>query len=731
MTENAPKKFRLSFVNAAEDVPRLVRAYGRACQGEFALVLRPPEQRGVLVLVRKDGATFWRSGEAPAADARRRAQARVQRGTDGSLRLVALTGGERGVAWVPYDAHGLVDGQEVTMAYTPDDQFAHVVDAHAPAHSDAPGLPANAVASKDAVALIKTEQKATPKPGPITLKGQWSGWLHCDAGTPRVELVRKLAAYGVLTIVSSPEGWSWSVARTEKWFSKPGTDTGSASTLLKAIEGGLARAMGLLGEACSVRDSHRRAALDTAFAVEHPITPAKEGKDPTDRLRPREPRKTKARVPPPVDAPVSLPDAPVTATALHQMAEEVTHAADALGAIRDMPWVWQESSAKDDAVAWFHDMGLKDISDEIAHYDGGPDRPVDAFMQFLRDHVAQNDLDEPTRLDALAQLTKLYEGWHTAPAILERARRLIRFAARMSESDLCRGRDQKEAVTAVQRAIQSYSEARDAIARGEPFDGLRKLRSIAQWVALAAAKAGKACAAGQINLPTGGASTTDDGLQPGDRASLASDPSRSGTIIEWRGEDRIAWREDGSTVTGLLHPSKLRAAVDVDAAPHGRGGLVVVPLGGTPGTAAELLAVLTGHTNTFQATPSAANAKKWMKSALLHVGVEAVSLSAKTVGFDDVGGGVRAFVRVVLPAHLEGNAEVERKLRLVDEALGKKAAPKISLEGWVYGAAEGRVKAPAASAPGSTVAVPEVDAAKDKALIDAFSAAVAVAMAGV
>lgn len=49
--------------------------------------------------------------------------------------------------------------------------------------------------------------------------------------------------------------------------------------------------MGLLGEVCSVRDSRRRAALDTAYAVEHPIRLALEGKDPTERLQPREPRK--------------------------------------------------------------------------------------------------------------------------------------------------------------------------------------------------------------------------------------------------------------------------------------------------------------------------------------------------------------------------------------------------------------------------------------------------------
>ena len=426
---------------------------------------------------------------------------------------------------------------------------------------------------------------------------------------------------------------------------------------------------------------------------------------------------------------VRSPDVPVTAPALRQMAEEVTHAADALGSIRGLAWVWHESSAKDDAVAWFHDMAMKDISDEIAAYDGGPDRPVDAFIQQLRERVDENDLDEPSRQDALVQLTKLYEGWHTAPAILERARRLIRFAARMSESELCRGREQKEAVGAVQRAIQSYGEARDAIARGEPFDGLRKLRSIAQWVSLAAAKAGKACAAGQINLPTGGSSLAEDGLQPGDRASLASDPRRVGTVIEWRDAERVVWQEDGQTARAVLHPSKLRAAVDVDAAPSAPGRLVVVPMGGTPGTVDELLAVVTGHTSTFRSTPTAAAAKKWVKAALLHLGVEVVSMSAKTVGFDDVGGGVRVFVRVILPAQIQGDARVNRKLRLVEEALGRKDAPRISLEAWVYGPAEERTRAPArAPAAPAQASESSPDAAKDKALIDAFSAAVAAAL---
>jgi hypothetical protein len=184
----------------------------------------------------------------------------------------------------------------------------------------------------------------------------------------------------VLTITSSPEGWTWSVARTEKWFSKPGADTGTAPTLLKAIEGGLARAMGLLGEACSVRDSHRRAALDTTFAVEHPIKPAHEGKDPTERLRPKEPRKTKARTPP------AGGRARVAARRAGDRARAAAHGrrghaeADALESVRDVPWVWQESSAKEDAVAWFTRSASTTSPRRSRPTTAGPDRPLDAFV---------------------------------------------------------------------------------------------------------------------------------------------------------------------------------------------------------------------------------------------------------------------------------------------------------------------------------------------------------------
>jgi hypothetical protein len=132
----------------------------------------------------------------------------------------------------------------------------------------------------------------------------------------------------------------------------------------------------------------------------------------------------------------------------------------------------------------------------------------------------------------------------------------------MSESELCRGTERKEAGDAVDRAVRAYTEARDAIGRGEPFDGVRKLRSIAQWVALAAVKAAKAYSAGQTSLPSGRSSVADEGLQSGDRALIVSDPSRVGSVLEWRGADRVAWREDRQRVTALLRVTMLAPVVD-------------------------------------------------------------------------------------------------------------------------------------------------------------------------
>ena len=55
------------------------------------------------------------------------------------------------------------------------------------------------------------------------------------------------------------------------------------------------------------------------------------------------------------------------------MADEVGREADALAALRDVTWVWHDSTAIDDAVAWFQEAGLGDLADDLVSYQGSPD----------------------------------------------------------------------------------------------------------------------------------------------------------------------------------------------------------------------------------------------------------------------------------------------------------------------------------------------------------------------
>ena len=218
------RSFRLDMVNAAEDIPRVIRAFVKVGKVECALVIRPHDGQGILVHS-QDGQA-WK--------------------------------------WMGVD-------------------------------SDIPQRPEEPVAPRVAIPLLRGAQASLPKQGPVTLRGMWSGKIACDRGQPKISLQRKVASYGVLHIWSDSVAkvWRWQVARTEKWFSRPGQSDGNASSLVVAIQQGLASAMGLLGEACSVRDSRRRSALDSEYAELHPIKVAREGKDPTERFNPKEPKPAK------------------------------------------------------------------------------------------------------------------------------------------------------------------------------------------------------------------------------------------------------------------------------------------------------------------------------------------------------------------------------------------------------------------------------------------------------
>ncbi len=223
-------EFRLSIVGNTEDVPRLIRGYGKLVSGEVAVVLRPRERKALLVrLATPDEALVWES--------------------DGAA------------------------------------DYLHV--------------PERVVSAAEAVKLAKAAQKPMPEKGSVTLRGTWTGLYVCDDGRPRIQLKRKLAAYGTLLLTSSPEGgWDWEFQRAGKWFAEARTSSGyGGDTLVEALQRAVLGAMEPVKEACSFRDTHRRREHDPEWAKAHPLQ-LREKKAPADPLeRMKEPKPKKARKP--------------------------------------------------------------------------------------------------------------------------------------------------------------------------------------------------------------------------------------------------------------------------------------------------------------------------------------------------------------------------------------------------------------------------------------------------
>jgi len=504
-----PKRFRLSFVGPIEDQPRLIRAYGRACDGEFAMVLRPSEARAVLVLItKKDGAFVWRSGADAADDGLVHATATVLR--DGQTKLRIDTGERAGATFRPHEdlAAGVAHGDVVEVAFAPDDQVAHVVGAGA--SGDALLRPETPIGAADAVALIKSEQKNVPKSGPTTLRGRWTGYLHCEGGTPRVELKRRLATYGTLTVSSHMgAGWSWSFERTEKWFSDEGDSTGEGiPTLSEAIEAGVLGAMSLVREACSFRDTRRRAAHDSDYAEKHPIRTPKPMKNPTERLQVRNRGRTRraASPPKPIEDGTPTPEVATSATGLGRMVEAANREGQTLAGLSGRRWIWEDRVPPADIAAWLEEQGFSGLGEAINEYSAAPDYPLVEFMKNLEkdllaaETVHDDDPDPALYAEARRRLVVLRQSLESTPATMERARKLIRYAGSMVKSPMCKGRERKEAMTALKSAVKAYEEARAAILVGKPWDALKTLRLIGEKVALSAAKAGRSCSAGQTSL---------------------------------------------------------------------------------------------------------------------------------------------------------------------------------------------------------------------------------------
>jgi len=265
-----PRRFRLDIVGELEDRPRLLRAYGRVRGAELAVVLRPTEQRALFVLLGKESCVLWKHELEPG-----------EKRTVGKLRLGKKTEiqvGSRVMQIVGELPAGLAKGQVVPVAVKSGRVRVLV-------GGDAPRVGTDEVVTADAVVRVKAMQRGLPPKGPMTLRGRWTGALVWDGVVPSIELKRKLAAYGTLVCRSTPMGWSWTFERAKRWYSGEKREEGSGyDTLMDAIEAGLTAAMRLVREACGVRDTSRRAALDDAWAATHPIAMPRERANPVEKL---------------------------------------------------------------------------------------------------------------------------------------------------------------------------------------------------------------------------------------------------------------------------------------------------------------------------------------------------------------------------------------------------------------------------------------------------------------
>ena len=403
-------------------------------------------------------------------------------------------------------AYGRGCGGEVALVVRPRDNIALLVHqvkkqpakvwrtdlGLAPSH--APELDA---APADAVSEIRRMKANPPPAGPATLKGKWAGMLFCDEGTPRLVLERRVASYGVLRLASKPDGrWTATFERLGKWFSKAKQDSAERSGLAEAITAGMGIVIGLVSEACSFRDTHRRNAVDPDFAAQYPPRPSPEVRDPTERYK----GKSSFRA-------VEQPDGWVV--------------------VNDVGAVVAKFGPREKGKAEKHASALTrgtapaaTVSPDIASGFGLTGMPGMIVVPTLADIPMSEAPSCPTSVANIAASTEqeaqALEGyadslWGTTevPELLTRAAKLLRHGAALVKSPLCTGKEKQMAWEDLRRGAEAYTQARDAFLRGEQPDIVGTLRRISERVSLAAARAAKSCAAGQQKIAKAPRSSND------------------------------------------------------------------------------------------------------------------------------------------------------------------------------------------------------------------------------
>ena len=196
----------LRITNAAEDVPRLIQGSGRTpAGGTWGFALAPHTREGVLLLAPKSGGV------------------------------------------VRWDAN--------------------------PARGDAPFMPSKAVKDMSAATgkLRKLAKGPTAEVTPITLNGVWKAHMVCGEKGPVVTMTRPLNNYTTVVVSSAWDDesnkpvWAWTLKRDARWFAKKGSESGQYRTLRGAIGQALAAAEGVVGPACTIKETRRRGSRDAGY----------------------------------------------------------------------------------------------------------------------------------------------------------------------------------------------------------------------------------------------------------------------------------------------------------------------------------------------------------------------------------------------------------------------------------------------------------------------------------
>ena len=363
-------------------------------------------------------------------------------------------------------------------------------------------------APADAVAEIRKMKASPPPAGPATLRGLWKGTLLCNDGTPSVVLERRVASYGTLHVTSTPDGrWTASFERAEKWFSKAKQEALTRSGLTEAITGGMGLVVGLVSEACSFRDTHRRGTVDPEYAVQHPVRPRPAPRDPTERYK----GKSSFRAVEASDGWVVVNDvgAVVAKFGAREKGKADKHASALTRGSLPTPGVSSPAATvSPDIASGFGLTGMPGVN-VVPPLSAIP-LPESPSCPTSVANIASGTEKEAA---ALEELGKSLWGSTEAPDLLTRAGKLIRHAEALVKSPLCSGKEQKMAWEDLRRAADAYTQAWDAIGRGEKPDIVTTLRRISERVSLAAARAAKSCAAGQQKLT--GAPRSSDAIAKG------------------------------------------------------------------------------------------------------------------------------------------------------------------------------------------------------------------------